>query len=106
MSIFAFRVLPLIDDVIQGLALMAGVAFLPSVLRILNRPKSQKLWIVQLVLDIVAFLAQVSRYGFMHLYVIGVQNLILQIRRYFHNSKPDILIFANLRIRPSERLLS
>ena len=34
---FAFRVLPLIDDSLQALAIMAGIAFWPAVLKVFNR---------------------------------------------------------------------
>ncbi len=35
--IFAFRVLPLVDDVLQALCIMAGIAFWPAVLNVFNR---------------------------------------------------------------------
>ena len=60
MSIFAFRVLPLLDDSILGLALMCACATIPSLLKILNRPSRERLAPIQIVLDIVAFLAQLS----------------------------------------------
>ena len=34
---FVFRVLPLIDDSLQALAIMAGIAFWPAVLKVFNR---------------------------------------------------------------------
>ena len=59
MSIFTFQVLPHMNDVIMSLALMTGVGFLPGLLSILSRPPGQRLWVIQLILDIAAFAAQV-----------------------------------------------
>lgn len=53
-------VLPFMNDVIQSLALMTGVSTIPGLLRILRHPAKQKYMILQLLLDILAFLAQVN----------------------------------------------
>ena len=53
-----FLVLPSLDNVIQGLMIMLGVALLPSSLKIFIRPKEDN--ILNIILDVLAFASQVS----------------------------------------------
>merc|ERR550532_275933 len=52
-AMFAFRVLPLLNNAVQGLMLMCAVALVPSILKVLNRPRRQsaKFNILHIVLD-------------------------------------------------------
>lgn len=59
---FAFRVLPLLDNVIQGLMLMCAMSVVPSILKLLTRPPqtSRKFNVLHIVLDVFSLIAQLS----------------------------------------------
>lgn len=59
---FVFKVLPFLDNILQGLGLMAGASLLPSFLQILNsKPtETKKLTCFYYILDILTFIAQLS----------------------------------------------
>lgn len=58
-TLFMLGVLPYTHDVTESLALMTGVSVVPALLRLLLRPVKSIMGITEIVLDVLAFLAQV-----------------------------------------------
>ncbi len=60
MSMLVFQVLPHLDNSLMALGLLTSIAFLPGLLNIFHRPAQQTLKPIQIILDILAFAAQIS----------------------------------------------
>ena len=60
MCMFTFRVLPLLNNVIQGLMLMMGVAFLPALFKVMTQRPGEPYIYLKLGLDVLALVGQVS----------------------------------------------
>ena len=60
LCLLVFLVLPSLDNVVQGLMVMLGVALIPSSLKILVRPKEEKQRNLKIVFDGLAIAAQFS----------------------------------------------
>ena len=57
---FVYRVLPLLDNVVQGDMLMLGVSFLPSLLNVLECCRGQPAWKSTMAANFVAWFVQLS----------------------------------------------